>query len=200
MKEKIKVKNGVLTIFNVDETCNILKIGYTLNEDETGYNNAIIVREGENNNIITDNEEVIMRFLNLYAMQNKLPLNRIFDEPYIERLSDEDEEKLNDLIDEKYYLEELREKKKKRIELMVISFIISLISCGIISMDKMKDKHVATSIVMLVSSILTGKFYSDAIHVPIPRVQQELDDSVQEFGEYLLDEKADYESKNMIRR
>ena len=192
MIEKIKVKNGILKKFNVDKTIEILQIGYTLDEYETGYKNAIIVREGENNNIITDNPEVIMRFLNLYALQNETTIDEIFKDSFVRLLHGLDEDKLDDLINKKYYLNKLRNKKMDKIEYMIISIIISLLSYGGLRTSDIRDEQVFLG---FIASFVAGKFFYDANNISISRVKKELEELIQEFGEELMDK-----TNSMIRK
>ena len=184
MIEKIKVKNGILKKFNVDKTIEILQIGYTLDEYETGYKNAIIVREGENNNIITDNPEVIMRFLNLYALQNETTIDEIFKDSFVRLLHGLDEDKLDDLINKKYYLNKLRNKKMDKIEYMIISIIISLLSYGVLKTSDIKDEQVLLG---LIASFVAGKFFYEATNISISREKKGLEELIQEFGDELID-------------
>ena len=192
MIEKIKVKNGILKKFNVDKTIEILQIGYTLDEYETGYKNAIIVREGENNNIITDNHEVIMRFLNLYALQNETTIDEIFKGSFVRLLQGLDEDKLDDLINKKYFLNKLRNKKMDKIEYMIISIIISLLSYGVLRTSDIRDEQVLLG---FIASFVAGKFFYDAQNISISRVKKELEELIQEFGEDLMDK-----TNSMIRK
>lgn len=192
MIEKIKVKNGILKKFNVDKTIEILQIGYTLDEYETGYKNAIIVREGENNNIITDNPEVIMRFLNLYALQNETTIDEIFKDSFVRLLHGLDEDKLDDLINKKYILNKLRNKKMDKIEYMIISIIISLLSYGVLRKSYIRDEQVLLG---FIASFVAGKFFYDANNISISRVKKELEELIQEFGEELMDK-----TNSMIRK
>ena len=192
MIEKIKVKNGILKKFNVDKTIEILQIGYTLDEYETGYKNAIIVREGENNNIITDNPEVIMRFLNLYALQNETTIEEIFKDYFVRLLQGLDEDKLDDLINKKYYLNKLRNKKMDKIEYMIIFIIISLLSYGGLRISDIRDEQVLLG---FIASFVAGKFFYDATNISISRVKKELEELIQEFGEELMDK-----TNSMIRK
>lgn len=185
MKEKIKFKNGELQIFDIDKTIEILKIGYTLTEDETSYDKAIIVRDGKNNNIITNSQEVIMRFLNLYAKQNDMTLDQIFNEPYILRLYGEDERALNELAEKKEYINELRAEKRFHITAMITSAIVSLLATGTVCLNDYKDLRFITSVIMLASSILTGKHYANAKNISFVELEDELEDMLQEYGEDL---------------
>lgn len=192
MIEKINVKNGILKKFNVDKTIEILQIGYTLDEYETGYKNAIIVREGENNNIITDNPEVIMRFLNLYALQNETTIDEIFKDSFVRLLQGLDEDKLDDLINKKYFLNKLRNKKMDKIEYMICSIIISLLSYGGLRISDIRDEQVLLG---FIASFVAGKFFYDAQNISISRVKKELEELIQEFGEDLMDK-----TNSMIRK
>ena len=192
MIEKIKVKNGILKKFNVDKTIEILQIGYTLDEYETGYKNAIIVREGENNNIITDNPEVIMRFLNLYALQNETTIDEIFKDSFVRLLQGLDEDKLDNLINKKYFLNKLNNKKIDKIEYMIISIIISLLSYGGLRISDIRDEQVLLG---FIASFVAGKFFYDANNISISRVKKELEELIQEFGEELMDK-----TNSMIRK
>ena len=192
MIEKIKVKNGILKKFNVDKTIEILQIGYTLDEYETGYKNAIIVREGKNNNIITDNPEVIMRFLNLYALQNETTIDEIFKDSFVRLLQGLDEDKLDDLINKKYYLNKLRNKKMDKIEYMIIFIIISLLSYGGLRISDIRDEQVLLG---FIASFVAGKFFYDANNISISHVKKELEELIQEFGEELMDK-----TNSMIRK
>ncbi len=187
MKEKIKIKNGILKKFNIDKTIEILKIGYTLDEDETNYKNAIIVREGENKNIITDNSEAIMRFFNLYALQNEITLEEVFKDPFIIRLEGEKDSKMQDLITKIDYLYELQIKKESKKEYMICSFIISLLSYGLISIHEIQNERILIGLIMLIASFLTGKYYVDTKNISISQVKKELNELIQEFGEELID-------------
>lgn len=189
MKE-IKIKNGVLKNFNVNETLAILKIGYTLNEDETGYNNAIIVREGEGNNIITDNEEVIMRFLNLYAMQNEVPLDRIFSDPDIMRLYGNDEDKLSDLLDRQNDIDMLRDDKKLDISLITLASAVSLFSAYLVKiLGNERNEFFMAIAGMLLSSFYVGKKYAESRQKSssIVEMKSELDELINKYGDALLD-------------
>ena len=194
MKEEIIVKNGVLKKFKVDEeNIEILKIGYTLTEDGEKYSQAIIIREGEGTSIITDNSDVIMRFFTIYAKQKGITLDKVFEDPYIVQLYGDFEKKLNDLIQKNYYLKNLCKKKSRKEITMILLSFLSCVMCGVVSFSDITEERLAYSLTIFVSSFISGKLFKDVISMHTTEMQINLDNSIQEFSDEVLD--ADIERR-----
>ena len=97
MKEQIKIRNGVLKKFNVDTTKKILKIGYTLSDGN--YNEAVIVRENDDN-IAVKNNEAILKFINIYLAQNNITIDQLINNPNFVKITEENRELFNSLMKE----------------------------------------------------------------------------------------------------
>jgi hypothetical protein len=136
---------------------------------------------------MTDNSEAIMRFFNLYALQNEITLEEVFKDPFIIRLEGEKDSKMQDLITKIDYLYELQIKKESKKEYMICSFIISLLSYGLISIHEIQNERILIGLIMLIASFLTGKYYVDTKNISISQVKKELNELIQEFGEELID-------------
>jgi hypothetical protein len=190
MQEKIVIQKGILREFDIDDTIEILKIGYTLNPEGTGYKNAIIVRDADDMDIIADNQEEIMRFMNLLAEQQKMPLDRIFDGNLVMQLHGNDEQKMSNLVARMHYLEYLYKNKKKNKICIVLLAFTSLLSYGIISLSNIKNEQMISGLIGMITSFFAGKLFVDTKNIPTNQHQEELDRDIQAFGDSLLNDNS----------
>ena len=186
MIERFKIKNGEVKNFDVDKSIAIMKIGYTLNREGTGYESAIIIRDDDNNDIITDNPEEIMRFMILLAEQQGVTLDKIFEYNSVTQLHGNDKQRLNDLIVRMQYLDNLYKKKKINKSIVVLLALVSLFPFGIISTSSLKDQQILSTLIAIISAFFAGKLFTDTKNIPTDEEQIKLNDDTRKFADDLL--------------
>ena len=186
MVERIKIKNGEVKNFDIDKSIAIMKIGYTLNSEGTGYENAIIIRDYDDNDIITDNPEEIMRFMILLAEQQGVTLDKIFEYNSVTQLHGNDKKRLNDLIARMHYLDYLYKKKKINKSIIVLLAFFSLFPFGIISISSLKDKQILSVLIGIINAFFVGKVFADTKNISTNEEQMRLNYDILKFTEDLL--------------
>ena len=187
MKQEIKIKNGVIKKLDIDKNKEIYIIGYTLNKNNTGYDKAIIVRD-ENESLITDNQEVIMRFFNLFAEQRSIPLENVFHNSDILLLNGANAAKLNKLIEMRDYLDALKDEKKVAILKSSIASFLCVISYIATNMPIDKYSRFITSAMIILSVLSAGKNYKNVKTLPVFEVENELYSSIEKLSSKLYSE------------
>ena len=186
MEEKIKIKDGILKKLNIDKLKQIFMIGYTLNKNNTGYDKAIIVRD-ENESLITNNQEVIMRFFNIFAEQRDIPLGNIFQNSDIFALNKEEANKLDELFDMRDDLDQLSHDKKIAIlKTSLVSFLCA-ISYAATNMPIDKCSRLISSAMIILSSISAINSYKDAKTINVSEIESELQELIEKFADELYE-------------